>query len=61
MGNATFGFTAFNGTTNLGSFTLPPLAVDPTTYNLTSVAGQNFSSFTLDNLVSPPSGLGVLK
>jgi hypothetical protein len=58
-GNVTFGFTAFNGATNLGSFGIPALSVDPTTFNLTSIAGVDFSKFTLSISSSTPVGLQI--
>ena len=58
-GNVTFGFTAFNGAVNLGTFSIPSLVTNPTVFNLTALAGQNFSRFTLSETASAPIGLQI--
>lgn len=59
-GNATLDFTAFNGATNLGLFTLPAATTDPETYNLSSfLTTDGLTSILLSVPSSPPLGFYI--
>jgi len=59
-GNVTYAFTAFNGATNVGIFSIPLHVSEIQTHDLTTLSfGTPFSSFTLSLSASAPLGLRI--
>jgi len=59
VGNVTFGFTAFRGSTNLGNFVFPLATVQEQIYNISALDGnQPITRFTIF-VQSPSAPLGL--